>query len=443
MSGHVRIQIMTELSIQLLPPDDAGLLDPCRIRIGTADVIFTRLLREPSNQSDDYLLASPAALAFWICDNWWRLRWESIPAGGPAAPWRLAHDLAAIGGGYAWPRLCIWGDVDRIGFLCHSDPVGVVGPVRYLTDALLYVGASAFETEVDAFLDRVADRQRGFGSDRDALRALIAALRTERDDPELARWRRLEARLGFDPDQGPDELVESADTLANRFGLEAVEEALTAVPGGEASRTLERELSIAREQGEVCDFSAVLSAVDPIIRDPQEAPWVAAERTAGLVRAIAGIGHDPLRNKRLADLLGVRTEVFQKVLNTSNRTYGLRLAEGADAKSQSVSLRSRWPQARRFELCRALGDALWSRNEVMGPLTKTSTARQKFQRTFAQSLLCPFEDLKAYLETDHPDEDDIAAAAVHFHVANRVVETVLVNKKLIERERLVDRLEAA
>ena len=79
----------------------------------------------------------------------------------------------------------------------------------------------------------------------------------------------------------------------------------------------------------------------------------------------------------------------------------------------------------------------------MGPLTKTSTARQKFQRTFAQSLLCPFEDLKAYLETDHPDEDDIAAAAVHFHVANRVVETVLVNKKLIERERLVDRLEAA
>ncbi len=434
---------MTKLSIQLLRQGDAGPDGPCRIRISAAETVFTHLLREPGNQPDDCLLAPPAPLAFWICDNWWRLRWESIPPSGPTAPWRLAHDLAGIGGGYAWPRLCIWGDLDRIGFLSHSDPVGVVGPVRYLTDALLYVDALAFETEADDFLDQVADQQCGFGSDRDTLRGLIAALRVERNDPDVARWRRLEARLGYDPDDAPDELIESANSLANRFGLEAVEEAFSAIPGIEASSALNSEVSIAREQGVVCDFSAVLSAVDPIIRNPQEAPWVAAENAADHVRALARIDGGPLTNERLADFLCIRKEVFQKTPHNGNRAYGLRLVEGESTKLQSVSLRSPWPQARRFELCRALGDALWSRNEVMGPLTKTRTARQKFQRSFAQSLLCPFDNLMAYLDTDCPEEDDIAAAASHFDVAGQLVNTLLVNKNVIKRERFADMLDAA
>jgi hypothetical protein len=432
---------MSDFAIQLPDPGSAVPDEPCRIRITAGDIVFTRLLREPDHRPDEALVADPVPLAFWLCDNWWRLRWETMPPLGPTIPWRRAHDLASVGGGYTWPRLCLWGDLDRMTLLSRSDPVGVMGPVRYLTDAIAYVDAPTFEMAVDDFLDRVADEQHGFGSDREALRALISALRSERIDEDVTRWRRIEARLGYDPDAGPDALIAATDALADRFGLESVEEALAATPGAEACTILDRELSLAREQGQPCDFSAVLADIPPIARNTREPPWIAAEIAASRVRALAGIDRGPLHNRRLADLLGTTAKVFQGPTGHVNRAYGLRLAEDGAAAPQSVSLRSRWAHGRRFELCRALGDALWSREAPIGPLAVTSTARQQFQRAFAQSLLCPFDELREFLGTDHPDDDDIAAAASHFHVADRVVQSLLVNKAVIERARFADWLE--
>ena len=67
--------------------------DPHRIAIRSGARVFTHLLRGGANEPDDYLVAPPAQLAFWIIDNWWRLRWECIPVIGMTASWRLAHDL--------------------------------------------------------------------------------------------------------------------------------------------------------------------------------------------------------------------------------------------------------------------------------------------------------------------------------------------------------------
>jgi hypothetical protein len=58
-------------------------------------------------------------------------------------------------------------------------------------------------------------------------------------------------------------------------------------------------------------------------------------------------------------------------------------------------------------------------------------------------LLCLFDDLMSYMDTSRPADDDIAAAARHFDVAERVVRTTLVNENVIERERLQDLIEAA
>ena len=44
--------------------------------------------------------------------------------------------------------------------------------------------------------------------------------------------------------------------------------------------------------------------------------------------------------------------------------------------------------------------------------------------------------------TDDPTEDDIAAAARHFHVSERVIQTVLVNKHKIDREQFEKMVEA-
>jgi Zn-dependent peptidase ImmA (M78 family) len=165
-------------------------------------------------------------------------------------------------------------------------------------------------------------------------------------------------------------------------------------------------------------------------------PWQAAEQAADWMRIGLGIGRGPLRNKRLAELLGTRKEAFDLPRpSVETRPYGLRLKDESGSRDRIV-LRSRWPQARRFEMARALGDAIWADHDRLGPLASSNTSRQKFQRAFAQSLLCPFDDLMAYMGAERPGASDVEAAARHFHVSEQVVRTVLVNKGVLGQANL-------
>src|SRR5258708_14998785 len=160
--------MMREFEIDLHRTEGAAADAPVGIAIRSRQTAFTRLLRQGANAPEDHRKAPPAQLAFWLVDNWWRLLSECVPSFGPTAEWRLAHDLASIGG-YAWPRLAIWGEGDRLGLSSRSDPAGVVGPVRYLTDTLTYISAAAFETETDQFLKLVSSERSCLGSDWPAL----------------------------------------------------------------------------------------------------------------------------------------------------------------------------------------------------------------------------------------------------------------------------------
>ena len=52
--------------------------------------------------------------------------------------------------------------------------------------------------------------------------------------------------------------------------------------------------------------------------------------------------------------------------------------------------------SQRFDLARLVGDHFWAmgNGDMLLPATLAVTARQKFQRAFAQELLCPFEDVR-------------------------------------------------
>src|SRR5438876_9781609 len=99
--------MMREFEIDVCPFVGARPDDPASIAIGSNETIFTRLLRQGDNVAVDHLKAPPGQLAFWFTDNWWRLRYECVPALGPTPEWRLAHELAALAS-YAWPCLSIW-----------------------------------------------------------------------------------------------------------------------------------------------------------------------------------------------------------------------------------------------------------------------------------------------------------------------------------------------
>jgi hypothetical protein len=431
---------VNNFSIEAHRITDAGLDDPQSIVIRLGDTVFTRLLRPGQDKLDDALQAPAGQLAFWLLDNWWRLRFECIPPSRPSTEWRLAHDMASIGGGFPWPRLRVWGEGNRVGLASKSDPEGVVGPVRYVTDALFFITGKDFESAIDRFVALAADNTAGFGPDRDALQTLLRALCSERADPEIAQWRRLEAQLGFDPDQAPDSLLKAVGHLSARYGNAGIEEAVQAHPGVEAAKVLGQEINVAESNGWNCDFSAAVASVGSVTGDSTQPPWKIAREFAQRVRSAIGISSGLIHDKVLAGFVDIHPDALQSVADTGRPIeYGLRLK--TEKLRSRLAFHTRAATSRRFELGRAIGDAIWGRDAI-GPLASSKTARQKFQRAFAQSLLCPFDELMSIIDTSNPTDDDIAIAAHHFDVSEWVVRTTLVNNNVIERE-FQDLVEAA
>jgi hypothetical protein len=203
---------MTEFQITIRRDDHDQPDAPQGVMIRAGGVVLTELLRGSCATPDDHVQAPPASLAFWLADHWWRLRWERMPPSGAMTPeWRMAHEISSAGGGYAWPRVTIWGEGQRVGVMSKADPRDTVAPVRFLNDAVVFVEDSSFEAAVDEFLAETADADHGYGSDRDALRSVIGALAVERADPDFARWRQSEAMAGFDVDEAPDDLMTALD----------------------------------------------------------------------------------------------------------------------------------------------------------------------------------------------------------------------------------------
>jgi hypothetical protein len=107
------------------------------------------------------------------------------------------------------------------------------------------------------------------------------------------------------------------------------------------------------------------------------------------------------------------------------------------ANELDIYFDGRFSTTRRFAACRLLGDYLYfSNQERLLPATHAKTARQKFQRAFAQEFLCPNKALLEKIQTMTPDEDDISEAARYFDVSPLLVKTTLVNYGRLEREAL-------
>lgn len=421
---------MTHFQIVLegLPPPNPDGVAELLMRVD--DAVLTNVIR-PGRAVDENLRIPAGPLAFWVAENWWRLRWEPKSA-PPSDAWRMSHEMSAIGHGHAWPKVTIWGDRDRVMLVSKGDPPGIVGPVRFTTNAVTFVPAEEFEATLDNMLDDVSSIITG--ADRTELIEFLAVLRQERSEPESAQWRRIEAVSGYNPDDAPEELINELIELESIFKDNDVEEAVAASPGPNAALTLKQTVDAAAHGLRVNFEQVEKLAKYSWVQSDSLQPWMAAERAAGTVREGLGVLRKPLLNKALADLLGVSARQFRNHQIYSPAPYALRLAR-ADSLP-TVLLTARWSHDRRFQLARAIGDSIWSTASKLGAISSISSSRQKFQRAFAAALLCPEEGLWEYLGTKDPTDSDIAAAARYFHINEKTVRTVLVNKHLMERRRL-------
>ncbi|MDE0105307.1 MAG: hypothetical protein OXN89_23270 [Bryobacterales bacterium] len=430
---------MTGLRITVKDLDEPSTAEIRQIGIQADGRWLSKLYRFSSNREDQFLHAPPSHLAFWVLDNWWRIFHEPEPPGAVTAEWLLAHEMSSIGGGYAWPPIRLWGEGDQVGIRMRPEYCDSPAPVRFEASHIGVIPAVHVEAGFDAFLDRVREHAT---DDSATLLDLHRQVRRERGDPGIALWRTVEAKLGFDVDEAPAELMGRLAELIDELGQEAVSEACISRQGIGVAQALEKGLRAVGDSRTKLDLSTAVAAAEShpaedssscLVRSARTPPWKLAEDVAGRLRESLAVPAGPVPNWRLQNLVGVSAHHFYRIRSFRSIPYGVRRRDSAQSTS-TVALRASRPAAKRFELCRVLGDAIWSGNDRLGLISSANSARQKFQRAFAQSFLCPFRDLLDYVGTDSPTPDDVTAAAHWFRVSERVIQTTLANKGVIDQE---------
>ena len=382
-------------------------------------------------------------LAEWLVWNWWRLRWEyGRPTDREAAlRWDFSHRMATIGDGYSWPNVTIFSDGVQV-FLT-SEPSRDSGTVLFR-----YLGASGYQTvpatelegAIDGFVGDILARLEQRELRDTNLHHLWNDLETERQDQELARFRRLEAQLGCDPDEIDEDAVRSRLNDAAALG----EEALTEVAADAAFRghAPDRMMSAAQilETARRDGFDAnVRDAI--VLRDATAVPqpgeveaWRVGQRLAQTLRGQESLDGHPVSDQNLADFAGTTNDAIS---NDDRRSDDISFVLDRNGGQARISLRSNWQTGRRFDLARLIGDRVLGNPmgyaaERLFPATRAHSYRQKMQRAFAAEFLSPLDAVDDMLGGDYSEENQNDVAE-HFNVSPMTIRTQLVNHGRIDR----------
>jgi len=415
------------------------------IGIFVGDLCLTELEDRFAKTVRPTFRASTYRLALWLAANWWRLRCEPE---SNALDWQLSHNLAAVGSGYVWPALSLLTDGAFVTLRMHPSLVTPSEDIRYLLRQDLQIPIKSFISGIDRFIAAVIERLRATGHPQTDLEKLWGEIQDERHDPQTAQWRKLEALAGVDPYSQEGAFLEPLLTQMNSVGRSGLEELTIAEYKGATQDTLSLLADIRARSA--CKLA--MSDMEPLRQriqadakkqivwsaqsDRSDPPWQQAYIAAAAAREYWSFKPGPINNRQLADAVGAKDEA----LFSATKPEKVQISAGfrADAPDQfAVALGAHVPTRRRFALARLLGDYLATPDaEHVLPATTSKTSRQKFQRAFAQQLLCPVDDLKAFLCTDDPSDEQIEDAAAEFEVSPLLIRTTLVNHGLLDRQAL-------
>ncbi len=389
-------------------------------------------------------------LAEWLVWNWWRLRWEVVRPSDEEARdrWDFAHRMTTVGEGYVWPNIAIWSD--GVQSFLESEKSRDPGNVLFCytgAEKQEPVPATEMENEIDRFVEDILARLDGQDIHGTNLHRLWSDLETERQQPDIARFRKLEAQLGYDPGEADEAVIHLRLQDASALGPEALGEiaADAAHQSGAAERMISAQEIAETAQAKGFDVhtgdAAALANVADIARWAAEtAPWRIGKQAATRLRDQEALDGQRVSDRKLADFAGT-TEAA--ITDTDRHTEGISFLFDPEGARTRLTLRSKWETGRRFELARLIGDRVlggemgWA-GEPLSPATSAYSYRQKVQRAFAAELLAPFDSVKEMLAGDYDSKDRQNDAAMRFNVSSRVIRTELVNHHLIDRANAPD-----
>lgn len=390
------------------------------------DALANRLRQAP------YL--SAYHLAEWLAWNWWRLRWEPRAR---SAEWAYAHKMANIGGGYIWPDITVLSDGERTALTSKATQERPETPFRYINNTTAIIPSLEFEEGIDSFLEQVLERLDAMSLKDSNLSRIWADVRNERNTPAQAARRKLEALLGYDPDEAAPLVLDRLLADADQLGKAATEELAAGtgwIGGRQAPPAAEDIQHEAQRHGFDLSPGDTVQPLKIVRHKPQTPAWQFGEAVAKTLREQEHLGDESrIDDARLAALIGA-----DPALLDSHETTEMGISfvlQQADRRSR-ISLRNHHHPNRRFALARLLADRLYSASgDSLFIATNAGTYRQKMQRAFAAELLSPYTAVENMLAGDYSPENQ-QAVAEHFEVSEMTIRTQLVNHHVLDREQL-------
>lgn len=445
MTGELAVSLSTE-ALDFGPAEERATFGLLAVTANDHLLTFGEDIAQKELRHGPHVSGYP--VAEWLAWNWWRLRWEiSRPSDETAIlRWDFAHRMSTIGEGYVWPNITISSDGVQSFLVSQSSRDPGTALFRYFgAPGRERVPATHLEAAIDGFLEDILDRLEGAKVHESNLRRLWNDLKTERADPELARFRRLEAQLGHEPDEADENEVRLHLADATELGEDASGEiAADAVLAGGGPQSMFRAGDLARmatQNGFDCDpkDAIVLGDRTSIPQPGQVEAWSLGEQCAKGIRQQENLDGLPMDDRTLTDFAGT---VSKAVAPATGPVDTIPISFALDGKNgpapTRIALRSRWSTGRRFDLARLIGDRMlwtWFRgsSEPLFPATRAFSYRQKMQRAFAAELLSPFMFVDDMMNGDYSEEKQNEVAE-HFKVSPMTFQTQLVNHRRLDRD---------
>ncbi len=398
-----------------------------QLEIHVDDVCLTRNQDVWAQTVRDNVSAYP--LAMWFASSWWRLNHEPLPTQQPSHDWRMAHELGAANHGFVWPRIVFIPDGEAI-YVWAGASMLPDQSVQYLQglEAPKLINLTGFQRSIELFIQSVLARLDAKDLAGSNLAHLWTFVQEDLADPDAARRRKLEAELGFDPEECPEQALNAALKWEQQVGEAALSELAPAIAATGANPDLEIIGRLAGADGIV---GTPQISSNSIVHLDHGAPWERAIHDARALRRKLGNVSGPISNPSLYDLLGLSSNAVSNWSGPTGRSP-VAVAIPTSGDQWKFVPRRRSPAGQRFELARFLGEHLRSSTGEARWLASTdlSTSRQKYQRAFAAEFLCPIDALTSFLDEDFSSYA-IDEAADEFGVSEQTVTSLLLNNGCI------------
>lgn len=406
-----------------------------------------KLESKESLKKTDGPFVSAYYAAEWMAWNYWRLCYEPYPTSDSFAKthddendteqlvhWATRHNLSGIGNGYAWPNITISSDGLKV-LIKSTRTKNNKGVFKYEGAKTLSVPLEELISAISSFVENTIDHLKDAKVRESSLHEIWKAVRDEIDDDYLHRYRRIEAMLGFDPDEGDVGLIKRHLSDIRKSDEETVQELASYNKGaglhtenGNGGVAIDDLQDMARRYGRDSsqnDAFRLPPSSLPADQYGQIAAYRFGQKLAKATRRKEALNGSAVSSERLASMAAIPAKTLARDDDSPDVPMSFSIGE-QQTGSEKVVFKHRMERDRRFAVARIIGDRLLDDEARLFHLVVDSaTYRQKVQRAFAAELLSPENELKTMLgpnpKYDNIEKEHIGKLADHFNVSTSVI----------------------